>query len=112
MKERLRQAVGGGARPRRILLFESLSAKKEKQIPEWDICGVAAWLISIHIPPGCVLKPEGLSHGLKTVRRTVFTLPAVGPAFRVPSDAKRKADIPNGISAFLVRRKGLEPPTY
>ena len=31
--------------------------------------------------------------------------------FRVPR-RKRKADIPNGISAFLVRRKGLEPPTY
>ena len=31
---------------------------------------------------------------------------------RVPSNVKRKADIPNGISAFLVRRKGLEPPTY
>ena len=25
---------------------------------------------------------------------------------------KRKADIPKGISAFLVRRKGLEPLTY
>ena len=49
--ERRWQAIAGGARPRRILTFESLSKQKGKQIPEW-------------------------------------------------------------VSAFLVRRKGLEPPTY
>ena len=49
---RLGLALAGGARPRRIYLFESLPLQK------------------------------------------------------------RKADIPKGISAFLVRRKGLEPPTY
>ena len=32
--------------------------------------------------------------------------------FETLLDTIRKADIPNGISAFLVRRKGLEPPTY
>ena len=62
-------------------------------------------------PGGCVLKPEGLSHGLKTVHRTGFTLPLVGPAFRVPFE-KTKIQIPEWVSGFLVRRKGLEPPTY
>ena len=33
IKERLRQAVGGGAHPRRILLFESLGGKN-KSTPE------------------------------------------------------------------------------
>ena len=40
--------------------------------------------ISAHSPTDCVLKPAGISHGLKSVHRTLFTLPAVGPAFRFP----------------------------
>ena len=30
----------------------------------------------------------------------------------IPADIIRKTVIPNGITVFLVRRKGLEPPTY
>ena len=41
--------------------------------------------VSVYIPPGA----EGLSHGLKN----------------------KKSRYPNGYLDFLVRRKGLEPPT-
>lgn len=40
-------------------------------------------------PSGMRLKSEGLSHGLKTVHRTVFTRPAAGPPFRVPLPHKK-----------------------
>ena len=40
-----------------------------------------------------------------------FTHPPGGPSFRVPRYIK-KSRYPNGYLDFLVRRKGLEPPTY
>ena len=95
----------------RASLSSPFRHKTKIQIPEWVSAPSFAWLAPIHIPPGCVLKPEGLSHGLKTVHRTVFTLASPGPAFRVPFGTKQKADTRMGI-CFLVRRKGLEPPTY
>ena len=67
----------------------------------------ASNLLRFHPHPcGMRLKPEGLSHGLKTVHRTVFTRPAAGPPFRVPP-VKSKTGHPGWDNPFLVRRKGL-----
>ena len=62
-------------------------------------------------PYGMRLKPEGLSHGLKTVHRTVFTAACAAAALSSPARVS-KNQIPEWVSGFLVRRKGLEPPTY
>ena len=55
----------------------------------------------------------GLSHGLKIARQlSIFTpVCALVPPFRVPRCIKNSRH-PNGYLEFLVRRKGLEPPTY
>ena len=45
------------------------------------------------------LVSKGLSHGLKSVHRTLFTLPPVGPSFRVPTTIK-KANTQMGIGFF------------
>ena len=60
-------------------------------------------------PSGMRLKSEGLSHGLKSVHRTLFA-PVRGlvPLFRVPSPRK-KMSRPVGAAHFLVREMGLEP---
>ena len=65
---------------------------------------------SIHTPTGRVWNRKGLSHGLKTVHRTVFTAAALPPPFRVPPGASKIA-YPEWDTLFLVRQKGLEPPT-
>ena len=52
--------------------------------------------------------PEG---GVSVVCRKELVCAAFSCS-NLSHDINRKADIPNGISAFLVRRKGLEPPTY
>ena len=49
-----------------------------------------------------LVRLKGLSHGLKTVHRTVFLT-----AFRVPCNTK-KTDT-RWVSVSLVRLKGLEP---
>ena len=46
---------------------------------------------------GCVWNGKGLSHGLKTVHRTVFTAAALPPPFRVPPF----------LLEVAVRQKGL-----
>ena len=63
-------------------------------------------------PYGMRLKPEGLSHGLKTVHRTVFTAADAAAALSSPlSRAQQKyLQIPKGIWRYLVRERGLEPP--
>ena len=61
---------------------------------------------SIHTPTGCVWNGKGLSHGLKTCHWHVFLTP-----FRVPPGASKIA-YPKWDTLFLVRQKGLEPPTY
>ena len=66
---------------------------------------------SIHTPTGRVWNEKGLSHGLKTVQWTVFTAAVLPPPFRVPSGVPKIA-YPIWDTLFLVRQKGLEPPTY
>ena len=61
---------------------------------------------SIHTPTGCVWNGKGLSHGLKTCHWHVFLTP-----FRVPP-GESKTVYPRWDTPFLVRQKGLEPPTY
>ena len=66
---------------------------------------------SIHTPTGRVWNEKGLSHGLKTVHRTVFTAAVLPPPFRVPPGVSKIA-YPKWDTLFLVRQKGLEPPPY
>ena len=54
---------------------------------------------------GTLPRPEKQSTGL------FFTPAAPGPAFRVLTSDIPKKQTPIWVSAFLVRRKGLEPPT-
>ena len=61
---------------------------------------------SIHTPTGRVWNGKGLSHGLKTCHWHVFLTP-----FRVPP-CESKTVYPQRDTPFLVRQKGLEPPTY
>ncbi len=55
---------------------------------------------------------DGLSHGLKIARQLSIFAPVCGlvPPFRVPRGIKNSR-YPDGYLEFLVRRKGLEPPT-
>ena len=61
-------------------------------------------------PSGMRLKSEGLSHGLKTVHRTVFTAANAAAALSSPLSCIKKLRYPNGYLSFLVRERGLEPP--
>ena len=56
-----------------------------------------------HIPTGCVQRQRGLSHGLKTVHRTVF-----GAPFRVPSPIPKKRR-PGGAALFWCERGDSNP---
>lgn len=59
-------------------------------------------------PYGMRLKPEGLSHGLKTVRRTVSTAAYAAAALSGPARSIKKPDTPTGIW-FLVHRNTQYP---
>ena len=58
------------------------------------------------------LKPAGLSHGLQNSPLDCF-VPSLrlGRPFESAQRIKKR-EVPFGTSRFLVRRKGLEPPTY
>ena len=64
--------------------------------PGWDTPETRCFH-SIHTPTGRVWNGKGLSHGLKTVHRTVFTAAALPPPFRVPPF----------LLEVAVRQKGL-----
>ena len=51
-------------------------------------------------PYGMRLKPEGLSHGLKTVHRTVFTAACAAAALSSPARSIKKPDTRMGIWFF------------
>ena len=72
--------------------------------PGWDTPEIRRFH-SIHTPTGCVWNEKGLSHGLKTCHWHVFLTP-----FRVPPGVSKIA-YPEWDTLFLVRQKGLEPPT-
>ena len=83
-----------------VFIFESLLSESQN----------GGFQVHPH-PYGMRLNLEGLSHGLKTVHRTVFTAAALPPPFRVPLGVSKMPRSARS-EAFLVRQKGLEPPTY
>ena len=84
----------------------------KKQIPEWICSNSQPRHLFDPCPHPYRMRPQikGLSHGLKKCPPDTF-LPALrsGRPFESPGVAKKQ--IPEWVSAFLVRRKGLEPPT-
>ena len=66
----------------------------------------------IHIPNGMRLKGKGLSHGLKKSPPDSFLRQL---RCRRPFESQlmyQKRGHPERMTSFLVRQKGLEPPTY
>ena len=67
--------------------------------------------IKIHLHPYRMhLNLKGLSHGLKTVRRTIFApVCALGPAFRAPLHTKKEAALLGSL--FFGARDGTRTHT-
>ena len=79
--------------------------------PDWQGC-TAGGFPFIHIPNGMRLKGKGLSHGLKKSPPDSFLRQL---RCRRPFESQlmyQKRGHPERMTSFLVRRKGLEPPTY
>ena len=56
------------------------------------------------------LRFHGISHGIKSVHRTLFALPAAGPAFRFPHTYFQIRTAPlTGCCSYLEQGTGIEP---
>ena len=109
---------------RSITLAGCPNWQSKKQIPKLRFVSVkpsAALISNIHLNTNR-RKPTslqdaaffyGLSHGLKIAQRFAIFAPVctLVPPFRVPSWRKNNREAFASL-LFLVRRKGLEPPTY
>ena len=71
-------------------------------------CGPVVW-ITADSPTDCLRRSIGFSHGLKTVHRTVFTLAAQGPPFRIPRPNANKKERRSGVLFYWQRMRDSNP---
>ena len=85
-----------------------LPGVSKKRLHKWTTYRFRVWLTAIHTPAGRVLLPEGLSHGLKTVHRTVLPSLRSGRPFE-SRPGYQKSGCPNGQPLFWYTGRDSNP---